>query len=256
MANAARGGGVALRPHAKAHKCPDIARLQVDRGAVGVCCQKVDEAAAFVDAGIRDVLVTNEIVAEAKLARLAALARRATLGVLADDAATVARIGACGARGRRDARRAGRGRRRRAPLRRGARRAGGGARARPSRASPACDCGASTPTTAARSTCARRPSARPRSPPPPRCAAASKAAIEAAGLACPVVTGAGTGTWQLERDSRVCDRTAAGLVRLHGRRLPAQRAGPRPARVRAEPLRARDGDESPSRRAARSSTRA
>jgi D-threonine aldolase len=50
---------VRLRPHAKAHKCPDIAKLQVARGAVGVCCQKTDEAAAFVNAGIADVLVTN-----------------------------------------------------------------------------------------------------------------------------------------------------------------------------------------------------
>ena len=94
MANAARGAGIALRPHAKAHKCPDIAHLQIERGAVGICCQKVDEAEAFVAAGIRDVLVTNEIVGAAKLARLAALARDATIGVLVDDAANVRHLGA------------------------------------------------------------------------------------------------------------------------------------------------------------------
>ena len=60
----------------------------------GICCQKVDEAAAFVEAGIRDVLVTNEIVAGPKLARLAALARTATIGVLADDLNVVASISA------------------------------------------------------------------------------------------------------------------------------------------------------------------
>jgi len=87
MANATRA--VRLRPHAKAHKCPDIARLQAARGAVGVCCQKTDEAAAFVEAGISDVLVTNEVVAPPKLGRLAELAREATIGVLVDDADNV-----------------------------------------------------------------------------------------------------------------------------------------------------------------------
>jgi D-serine deaminase-like pyridoxal phosphate-dependent protein len=43
--------GLRLRPHAKSHKTPEIAKLQVARGAVGVCCQKVDEAAAFVEDG-------------------------------------------------------------------------------------------------------------------------------------------------------------------------------------------------------------
>ena len=76
MANAVRGAGVALRPHAKSHKCPEIALAQIERGAVGICCQKVGEAEAFVAAGMRDVLVTNEIVGRAKLARLAALAKQ------------------------------------------------------------------------------------------------------------------------------------------------------------------------------------
>jgi len=84
MANAVRGAAVALRPHGKAHKCPDIALAQLERGAVGICCQKVGEAEAFVAAGVRDVLVTNEIVGAAKLARLAAIAKTARVGVLAD----------------------------------------------------------------------------------------------------------------------------------------------------------------------------
>lgn len=91
MAQATRG--LRLRPHAKSHKCPDIAKLQLARGAVGICCQKTDEAAAFVEAGIGDVLVTNEVVAAPKLERLAALARRATMGVLVDDARAVPRLG-------------------------------------------------------------------------------------------------------------------------------------------------------------------
>ena len=82
--------GLRLRPHAKSHKTPEIAKRQVARGAVGICCQKVDEAAAFVEAGIGDVLVTNEVVALSKLLKLATLAKRARIGVLVDDARAVA----------------------------------------------------------------------------------------------------------------------------------------------------------------------
>lgn len=85
--------GLRLRPHAKSHKTPDLAKLQVARGAVGVCCQKVDEAAAFVEAGIADVLVTNEVVAPSKLARLAGLAKRARVGVLVDDSRAIVPLG-------------------------------------------------------------------------------------------------------------------------------------------------------------------
>ena len=84
---------VRLRPHAKTHKSADIARLQIARGAVGVCCQKVSEAEALIDGGIDDVLVTNEIVGESKVKRLAALARRAHLGVCVDDIAQIDPIG-------------------------------------------------------------------------------------------------------------------------------------------------------------------
>jgi D-serine deaminase-like pyridoxal phosphate-dependent protein len=81
-----------LRPHAKSHKCATIAKSQIARGAVGICCQKTDEAAAFVDAGVRDVLVTNEIVAPRKIGRLVDLARRATIGVLVDALQPVAML--------------------------------------------------------------------------------------------------------------------------------------------------------------------
>src|SRR5437879_13305648 len=73
MADAVKGSGVRLRPHAKSHKCAQIARAQVAAGAVGVCCQKVSEAEALVAGGEADVLVTNEIVGKQKLARLARL---------------------------------------------------------------------------------------------------------------------------------------------------------------------------------------
>jgi D-serine deaminase-like pyridoxal phosphate-dependent protein len=79
------GRKVRLRPHAKTHKCPVIALQQIARGAVGVCVQKVGEAEAMVYGGVPDVLVTNEIVGRQKLRRLMALAHLARIGVCADD---------------------------------------------------------------------------------------------------------------------------------------------------------------------------
>ena len=55
----ADAAGVALRPHAKAHKCPAIALAQLQRGAVGICCQKVSEALPFLQAGISDIHISN-----------------------------------------------------------------------------------------------------------------------------------------------------------------------------------------------------
>jgi len=91
------GKSVRVRAHAKTHKCPEIARRQLAAGAVGVCCQKVSEAEAMVEGGIADVLVSNEVVGAPKLARLAALARRARIGVCADDAGNVRELAAAAA---------------------------------------------------------------------------------------------------------------------------------------------------------------
>ena len=202
MANAVRGSGLALRPHAKSHKCPDIARAQVERGAVGICCQKVDEAAAFVAAGIADVLVTNEIVTPAKISRLAALAQSATVGVLVDDVRVVPDLsaaavhaggtlhvyveidvgaGRCGVVPGEAA----------VPIARAANVAQG-LRFRGVHAYHGAAQHLRQPEE--RSAAIERASA---------LAAVTKAAIEREGVACPVITGAGTGTWQLERDSHV-----------------------------------------------------
>ncbi|HEX5698335.1 MAG TPA: DSD1 family PLP-dependent enzyme [Rhodoferax sp.] len=85
MVDALKGHPVRLRAHAKSHKCPEIARRQIALGAIGICCQKVSEAAVFVEAGINDVLVTNQVVGTTKLLHLAELARRVRMGVLVDD---------------------------------------------------------------------------------------------------------------------------------------------------------------------------
>lgn len=84
MASFARSAGVRLRPHAKTHRCPTIALRQIAAGAVGQCCQKVGEAEALVRGGVRDVLVSNEVVDMAKLRRLAALCADATIGLCFD----------------------------------------------------------------------------------------------------------------------------------------------------------------------------
>ena len=202
MANAVRSSAVALRPHGKAHKCPAIALEQIQRGAVGICCQKVGEAEAFVEGGVKDILVTNEIAAGAKLARLAAVAKKARVGVLADDAEVVRRIGAA-------ATAAGATLTVLVEVDVGAKRCG---------VAPGAPCAALAVAIARTDGLSfggihayhggaqhlREPEAR-------RTAIAaavalvreSKAAIEAAGLACASVTGAGTGTWQHERDSGV-----------------------------------------------------
>jgi D-serine deaminase-like pyridoxal phosphate-dependent protein len=79
--------GLAFRPHIKTHKLPEIARLQVEAGAVGITCQKLGEAEVMADAGFDDILVTYPLVGPHKARRLAALARRVTMSVVGDSAA-------------------------------------------------------------------------------------------------------------------------------------------------------------------------
>src|SRR4051812_36685728 len=89
MAAFCHEAGIRLRPHAKTHKSPVIAKWQIERGAVGQCVQKVSEAEVLAFGGVADILLSNEVVAPAKLARLAALSSLATVAVCADDAVGV-----------------------------------------------------------------------------------------------------------------------------------------------------------------------
>ncbi len=98
LREALKGRKVRVRPHAKTHKSADIAKRQIADGAVGVCCQKVSEAQALVEGGVQDILVSNEVVGAAKIARLAAIAGKARIGVCVDDLANLREIGATGAR--------------------------------------------------------------------------------------------------------------------------------------------------------------
>jgi D-serine deaminase-like pyridoxal phosphate-dependent protein len=78
--------GTNLRPHIKAHKSPELARLQVAAGAVGVACATVWEAVVMArTAGIADILVANEVVGDAKLRALATVARDHRITVAVDD---------------------------------------------------------------------------------------------------------------------------------------------------------------------------
>jgi D-serine deaminase-like pyridoxal phosphate-dependent protein len=77
MAQHVRASGKALRPHAKTHRCPDIARLQVAAGALGVACAKLGEAEVMARAGVRGLLITTEVVPAASIRRLTRLAGEA-----------------------------------------------------------------------------------------------------------------------------------------------------------------------------------
>ncbi|WP_428421711.1 DSD1 family PLP-dependent enzyme [Methylibium sp.] len=94
MAVFARTCGMHLRPHAKTHKCATIALQQMARGAVGVCVQKVGEALALAAGGVRDVFVSNEVIAAPKLARLAALPIDVRLAIAVDSVVGIERLAA------------------------------------------------------------------------------------------------------------------------------------------------------------------
>lgn len=76
MAAHIKSAGKKLRPHSKTHKCPEIARRQVAAGAIGVCVAKVGEAEVMAAAGIRNLLITTEVVGPEKIGRLLGVLRR------------------------------------------------------------------------------------------------------------------------------------------------------------------------------------
>lgn len=76
IAEHCRKSGRGFRPHAKTHKCPEIAKRQMAAGALGICAATVPEAEALVAAGITGVLLTSPIVEPAKIARMIALVQR------------------------------------------------------------------------------------------------------------------------------------------------------------------------------------
>ncbi len=94
MASLLAPTGTKLRAHAKTHKSPAIAHQQIRRGAVGQCVQKVAEAEVLAWGGVGNILVSNEVVGDAKLARFAALSNLATVAICADHPHQVERLAA------------------------------------------------------------------------------------------------------------------------------------------------------------------
>uniref|UniRef100_UPI003A907071 alanine racemase n=1 Tax=Paremcibacter congregatus TaxID=2043170 RepID=UPI003A907071 len=81
----ADAAGLKTRPHIKTHKLPFFAKRQIAAGAIGITCQKIGEAEVMVEGGLHDVLLTYNVIGDAKLDRLAALARKCTLAVTCDN---------------------------------------------------------------------------------------------------------------------------------------------------------------------------
>jgi D-serine deaminase-like pyridoxal phosphate-dependent protein len=77
MAEHVRRAGKQIRPHAKTHRCPEIARRQIDAGALGVACAKLGEAEVMAQAGVRGLLITTEVVTPGGIRRLMQLVREA-----------------------------------------------------------------------------------------------------------------------------------------------------------------------------------
>jgi D-serine deaminase-like pyridoxal phosphate-dependent protein len=81
--------GVANRPHIKTHKIPALAHMQIEAGARGITCQKLGEAEVMADAGIDDILVSYNLIGEARAGRLGHLARSIDIKVCADNPITL-----------------------------------------------------------------------------------------------------------------------------------------------------------------------
>lgn len=76
--------GASIRPHAKTHKSPAIAHHQLQAGAIGVCCATVGEAEVMAYSGVKNILIANEVVEENVIRRVVNLARQTAILVVAD----------------------------------------------------------------------------------------------------------------------------------------------------------------------------
>ena len=86
MQAAADGAGIRLRPHAKTHKSPLVARRQIEAGAIGICCAKLGEAEVFAAAGISDIRLPYPLQ-PSNADRVLTLQRAARISFIVDDLA-------------------------------------------------------------------------------------------------------------------------------------------------------------------------
>jgi len=84
--------GSSIRPHFKTHKSPFMAHKQIEAGAIGISCQKLSEAEVLAKSGIKDILITNEIIGSQKIKRLVNLAAYTDVKVAVDDENNAERI--------------------------------------------------------------------------------------------------------------------------------------------------------------------
>ena len=100
MRDFAQAAGKKLRPHAKTHKCPEIAKRQLAAGnCAGICAAKLSEAEKLADHGIREILITSPVTAPWKIARVGDLNRRiGGLQLTVDDPEQIRRLAAQGTR--------------------------------------------------------------------------------------------------------------------------------------------------------------
>ncbi len=94
LANYFKSRHAKLRPHFKSHKCVTLAKRQLQTGAaVGITCAKVSEAEALVAGGVTDALIANQVVGPDKAARLAALNKKASVRCAVDSVPAIEWLG-------------------------------------------------------------------------------------------------------------------------------------------------------------------
>jgi D-serine deaminase-like pyridoxal phosphate-dependent protein len=89
-----RKGTVGIRPHAKTHKTPQIALMQIAKGALGITAAKVGEAEAMADGGVKDIMIASQVIGEGKIKRVVELSKRVDLKVAVDTMENVRDISA------------------------------------------------------------------------------------------------------------------------------------------------------------------
>ena len=92
MQDKANNWKIALRPHTKTHKMPELAKLQMEAGAVGITVAKVGEAEIVCDNGIKDIFIANEIIGESKIQRIRTLSEKINISFGLDSVFAVKQI--------------------------------------------------------------------------------------------------------------------------------------------------------------------
>src|SRR3979490_732177 len=89
MAETFRAAGINWRPHTKGLKSPALVERLLAAGASGITCAKTSEAEVMAESGVRDILIANQVVGEAKIARLLRVRELADPIVSVDSVANV-----------------------------------------------------------------------------------------------------------------------------------------------------------------------